>query len=160
MRYLLLGVALSALAACAAPNQGPSEPALLAQEKIESIDDFLAHQDYLRAGLQDGSIGDLSARELEEVIDRQDELRALLGDVETIGELSEEDKIRVLNAQNTINGILSRALADAPICRRETVVGSLRPRTVCMTPRQRERLRDNSRESLRYLQNGFMPRKN
>ena len=154
MRLAVIALALSVLAACAAVDTTPPpEP-----KKIATIDEYLAHQDYLRAGLLDGSLGELSERDLEEVFRRQDELRVLLGSVESIEALTEEQKIEVLNNQNAINGILTRSLADTPICRRETVVGSHRPRTVCMTARQREALRDNSRESIRYLQNGFLPR--
>ena len=154
MRRVAIALALSMLAACAAVETAPPpEP-----KKIETIDEYLAHQDYIRAGLLDGSLGELSERDLEEVFRRQDELRVLLGNVESIEALTEEQKIEVLNNQNAINGILTRSFADTPICRRETVVGSHRQRTVCMTARQREALRDNSRESIRYLQNGFLPR--
>ena len=122
------------------------------------IDAFLAEQDYIRAGLLDGSLGEYEPDEIEEVIRRQDQLRNVLGDVETVDELSEPQQIIVLNAQGTINGILTDSLRDVPICARERVVGSNRMRTVCLSARQREHLRDASQESLRYLQESFMPR--
>ena len=151
-------VTLTALAGCAtttgtqAPVTAPTGP-----EKIESIDEFLAHQDYVRAGLQDGSLGEVSARELEMVIEKQDELRRILSTVDAVEELDDIQAIQVLNAQETINGILQRNLEDRPICRRETVLGSHRTRTVCMTPRQRAQLREDSRQSLQYLQRAPMP---
>lgn len=157
-KYLGVIVTLAALAGCGtttgtrAPTTAPAGP-----EKIESIQDFLAHQDYIRAGLQDGSLGDVSARELEMVIEKQDELREILSTVDTIEELDEIQTIKVLNAQETINGVLARNLQDRPICRRETVLGSHRTRTVCMTARQRDQLREESRQSLQYLQRAPMP---
>lgn len=158
-RFLGIAAAFVALAGCGtttgaqAPTIGPDAP-----EKIESIDGFLAHQDYIRAGLQDGSLGEVSARELEMVIDKQDELRAILTTVGSVEDLDEIQTIKVLNAQETINGVLARNLEDRPICRRETVLGSHRTRTVCMTARQRNQLREESRQSLQYLQRAPMPK--
>ncbi len=160
-KFLGIAVALFMLAGCGTTT-GAQAPAIApdAPEKIESIDGFLAHQDYIRAGLYDGSLGDVTARELEMVIEKQDELREILSTVDSIEALDEIEAIKVLNAQETINGILARNLEDRPICRRETVVGSHRPRTVCMTARQRNQLREDSRESLRYLQESFQPIRN
>lgn len=155
-RFISVAAAAVLLGACAGVTPAPDAPA---PKQMASIDEFLAHQDYIRAGLMDGSYGEVEEREIELVIERQEEMRALLADVESVDELSEEDKIRIWNAQNVVNGVLTRSLSETPICRREAVLGSHRQRTVCLTPRQRERLRDDSRESLRYLQNGFMPRR-
>lgn len=157
-KYLGIAVALVALAGCGTTTGARApETASTAPEKIESIDGFLAHQDYIRAGLQDGSLGEVSARELEMVIEKQDELREILSTVDTIEDLDEIQTIKVLNAQETINGVLARNLEDRPICRRETVLGSHRTRTVCMTARQRNQLREESRQSLQYLQRAPMP---
>lgn len=161
MKYLGMAVTLVALAGCGTttgtqvPTVAPGAP-----EKIESIEGFLAHQDYIRAGLQDGSLGDFKTREFETVIEKQDELRKILSSVDSIAELDEDQAITVLNAQETINGILARNLEDRPICRRETVLGSHRTRTVCLTARQRDKLREDSRDSLRYLQHSILPLKN
>ena len=155
-KIVLVAAAAFMVSACAGPSPVADAPEPV---KIASIDEFLAHQDYIRAGIQDGSYGDIRAEEIELVIERQAELRAVLAGVESVDDLSEEDKIRIWNAQNAINGVLTRSLADTPICRREAVLGSHRQRTVCLTPRQSEKLREDSRESLRYLQNGFMPRR-
>lgn len=160
MRFALIAVALTLLAGCAAAPSDPSPALVTTPEKVESIEAFFAHQDYIRAGLLDGSLGEISERDIESVIAHQDELRALLGDLDSVDQLSEENKIRVMNAQNAINGILTRSFADTPICRRETVLGSHRQRTVCLTARQREKLREDSRESLRYLRNSMLPLKN
>ena len=151
-RLILPFAALLLLAACAT-TKAPPLPI-----NIADIDAFLAEQDYIRAGLLDGSLGEYEPDEVAEVIRRQDQLRNVLGGVATIDELSEPQQIIVLNAQGTINGILTDSLRDVPICARERVVGSNRMRTVCLSARQREHLRDASQESLRYLQESFMPR--
>ncbi|MEX0901075.1 MAG: hypothetical protein WD081_10360 [Gammaproteobacteria bacterium] len=158
VRYLGIALALLMLSGCGATT-GARAPATApaAPEKIESIEGFLAHQDYIRAGLQDGSLGDVTERQLEMVIEKQDKLREILSTVDSIDALDEIETIEVLNAQETINGILARNLEDRPICRRETVLGSHRTRTVCMTANQREKLREDSRSSLRYLQRAIMP---
>lgn len=160
LKYLGIALVIVALAGCSTTT-GSRTTAIAphAPENIENIEDFLAHQDYIRAGLQDGSLGDFSERQLEMVVQKQDELRNILSTVDSIDELDEVDAIKVLNAQETINGILARNLEDKPICRRETVLGSHRTRTVCLTARQRNQLREESQESLRYLQHSLMPDK-
>ena len=157
MRTILLVLALSALAACAGVETTPPPPE---PQKLASIDEFLARQDELRAGLQDGSLGELSERDLEEVMSRQDELRALLSSVDSVDQLTETQKIEAFNAQNTINGIITRSIAKTPICRRETAVGTHRMRTVCMTARQRDDMRESSSDTMRDLQRTLMPLKN
>ena len=155
-KIVLVAAAAFMVSACAGPSPVADAPEPV---KIASIDEFLTHRVLLRAGIQGGSDGDVRAGESDLVIERQAVLRGVRGGGESVDDLSEEDKIRIWNAQNAINGVLTRSLADTPICRREAVLGSHRQRTVCLTPRQSEKLREDSRESLRYLQNGFMPRR-
>jgi hypothetical protein len=125
--------------------------------RIEDIDAFLAHQDYLVAGMQDGSLGAFTDRQIEDVIHNREILRRELSRVETIDELSLGGKIAVFNAQGTINGIVTDSMRDTTLCTRETVVGSRRVQTVCMSARAREKLREDSQRSLRYLQRAPMP---
>lgn len=152
-KLLPLFTAFVLVCAC---TMAPPKPPLPIQ--IDDIDAFLAQQDYLRAGLLDGSIGTYDDDEIQEIIRRQDQLRGVLSGVGSIDELSEPQQIVVLNAQGTINGILTDTLYDVPICARERIVGSNRMHTVCLSPREREYLRDASQDSLRYLQESFMPR--
>lgn len=125
--------------------------------RITDIGEFLAHQDYLVAGMQDGSLGTFSTRQIEDVVRNRAILRRELSRVESVDELSLGGKIAVFNAQGTINGIVTDSVRDTTLCARETVVGSRRVQTVCMSARDREKLREDSQRSLKYLQRAPMP---
>ena len=78
MRRVAIALALSMLAACAAVETAPPpEP-----KKIETIDEYLAHQDYIRAGLLDGSLGELGERELEEMAASVPNVRQVVNEIE------------------------------------------------------------------------------
>ncbi len=124
---------------------------------ISDIDAFLAHQDYLVAGMQDGSIGTFSTRQIEDVVHNREILRRELSRVGNVDDLSLGGKIAVFNAQGIINGIVTNTVRDTTLCARETVVGSRRVQTVCMSAREREKLREDSQRSLKYLQRAPMP---
>lgn len=125
--------------------------------RITDIDAFLAHQDYLVAGMQDGSLGTFTDYQIDDVVRNREILRRELARVDTIDELSLGGKIAVFNAQSTINGIVTNTPRDATLCARETVVGSRRLQTVCMSAREREKMREDSQRSIRYLQRAPMP---
>lgn len=150
---LITVVAAALLTGCSIAPPRDDAPEI----RITDIDAFLAHQDALMADLQSGSLGTFNDRQVDEVIRNREILRRELARVGTIDELSLGGKIAVFNAQNTINGIVTNTPRDTVLCARETVVGSHRIQTVCMSERQREKLREDSRESLRYLQRAIMP---
>lgn len=124
--------------------------------KIISVQDYLWQQEQIRAGLEDGSLGAFSAEDKALVLSKQNELKAVLSGVETIDELTDEDRIVVFNAQEQINGVLQRNLYDTPICRREHTVGTYRQKTVCLTPRQRTELAEYAQEAMRPFQRSTM----
>lgn len=162
LKWTTLSAAALLLAACGATTPETKAPAAAASEaqaetgKIISVQDYLWQQEQIRAGIEDGSLGAFSSDDKALVLQKQNELKTVLAGVETIDELSEEDRIVVFNAQEQINGVLQRNLYDTPICRREHTVGSYRPTTVCLTPRQRTELAEYAQEAMRPFQRSTM----
>lgn len=67
--------------------------------------------------------------------------------------LSEADKVAVFNDQELVNTVLTQAREDSRlICKRERVVGSNMPQSVCITVAERRRARESSTDALRSLQ--------
>lgn len=67
--------------------------------------------------------------------------------------LNEEQKVRVFNDQELVNGILTQAAEDSRlICRREKQIGSNRTTTHCMTALQRQRQMEDARKSMTQSQ--------
>ena len=64
-------------------------------------------------------------------------------------ELSEDDKVKLLNDQELVNALLTKANKDSRIqCRREKKVGSHRTTSLCRTVAEWRRASQNSREDL------------
>ena len=61
------------------------------------------------------------------------EIESTLAGHGSVSELSEAEKVAVLNAQEQVNGILAKRDRDRLICERRVVVGSHFPQTVCET---------------------------
>lgn len=66
-----------------------------------------------------------------------------------VDQLSPEDKVKVINDQELVNTILTRAGEDSRlVCSREKKVGSHRATTQCHTVAQRRRMREESQQEL------------
>lgn len=81
----------------------------------------------------------------------------LLKGVEVIEELSSEDRVRLFNAQEKINGLLLQHDGQRLVCEKTRVTGSHRPRTVCMTYAEREAAREDSQRLFRVHNRGINP---
>ena len=66
-----------------------------------------------------------------------------------VDQLSSDDKVKVINDQELVNTILTRAGEDSRlVCTREKKVGSHRVTTQCQTVAQRRRMREESQQEL------------
>lgn len=87
-------------------------------------------------------------------------MTSLLKGVEVIEELSHEDRVRLFNAQEKINGLLLQHDGQRLVCEKTRVTGSHRPRTVCMTYAEREAAREDSQRLFRVYSRGISPEPN
>ena len=69
-------------------------------------------------------------------------METLLGDVQHVDELSDNDKMKLLNAQSHVNAVLLKNDDQRLVCERYTPTGSHRPQKVCMTVAERARLQE------------------
>ena len=142
-RILLLIVVAGVLSACGGQTVRPAT-----ETKAAGIDEFLEYQRAMRKNFDDGMTGSLTPEEVAEVKRQQDVMFTALDGVDSIEALDDDSRLEVYNAQQTINGIITKNVANTPICRRESTLGSHRQRTVCMTPSQRAEAADNARRML------------
>jgi hypothetical protein len=64
---------------------------------------------------------------------------------ESVGELNNEERLRLINVQEHANAILTQHDGQRLICKRETPTGSHRPSNLCMTLAQRKQATEDSR---------------
>ena len=118
-------------------------------ERIVDIESFLAQQQEIRADMAGAKkfkhVTDYDKRRLYAA---QDQIFTLLTGRTSTDELDSDQLVALYNAQEEVNAILTEAELDRPICVRETVVGSRRVVTVCLTVRERRDLQQNARQTM------------
>jgi hypothetical protein len=77
-----------------------------------------------------------------------DEMQRILAGRASLDELSNDERIRLINAQEHVNAILTRHDGERLICKRETPTGSHRPVNNCVTFADRKRDQEASRRFL------------
>ena len=103
---------------------------------IDNVPKFLDYQRDLRDDLKKPKFRHIGSTSRKKLLAAQDELFDLLGGKRSVEELTQEQQIKVYNAQHLIAGIMTNAELDRPICKRERRVGSNMAQTVCTTKRQ------------------------
>jgi hypothetical protein len=87
------------------------------------------------------------------------EMERVLEGRQSIDELTNADKLRLINAQEHVNAILVQHDGRRLICERVTPTGSHRPKNVCASLAERKRANEDSTNFLRSIQGGgAMPR--
>lgn len=122
--------------------------------------DFAAQRAQIERDLADGkTYAEISAGDRAKVRESLNRISGELEGVESIDELNDTAKARVLNDQEQINQILTAAKADSRlVCTREAKTGSNRKVTICQTVAERNRRREVDHENLRAgLRRGIMP---
>jgi hypothetical protein len=93
---------------------------------------------------------ELSPTDRASVINALARVQEKLGDEAVLSSLHPTAQVDVVNDQELVNGLLSKAAADSRlICRREMLTGSNRPQTVCMTAAERTAMRERSMDVMR-----------
>lgn len=88
-----------------------------------------------------------------------DEMERVLEGRQSVDELTNADKLRLINAQEHANAILTQHDGRRLICERVTPTGSHRPKNVCTSLAERKRANEDSTKFLRSIQgSGAMPR--
>ncbi len=144
MRRIALILMLALATVAAASQQGSVEAV-----RIADIESFLAQQQAIRADMAGAKkfkhVADFDKRQLYAA---QDEMFALLTGRTSTDELDSTQLVALYNAQEVVNAVLAEAELDRPICERQTVLGSRRIQTVCLTVRERRDLETASRQTM------------
>jgi hypothetical protein len=121
---------------------------------------FASQRQAIEAELATGSrYAEIGRAERREVLESLDLIGSMLSRYGGVDETPPNERVRLFNAQERVNQILTRAAADSRLhCQRERPTGSHRHTTVCVTVAERERIREHSRRTSDYMRNpGHMP---
>lgn len=170
MRHLIQILCVSILCAACAGNgqqnhrQGASADPELAPEAVSSeprkvsVDEYLDFLDELKAAVEAGEIREFSQNEYNSFqrIDRR--LRNELADVDHIEQLAGDNKIRVYNLHQELQGVIIGDPENYQICRREHTVGTNFRKTRCISAGDFRRNQEENRRQLRQMMGaGPMP---
>lgn len=123
-----------------------------------SVDEYIEFLDNLKVAVESGDIRDFNRREYQEFQRINSQLRNELAGVETVEQLGEDNKIRVFNLHQELQGVVIGDPENHVICRREHTVGTNFRRTTCVSAGDFERNQEASRRQLRQLMGpGPMP---
>lgn len=106
----------------------------------------------INKALSDGeTYSELQPADLRVVQDSLGRISTLLGDAQTIDQMSPDAKVELFNEQEKVNTLLVQAHKDSRmVCRREKPTGSHRPTTLCLTVAERRRQREAANDFFRY----------
>lgn len=144
MRRTTLVLLLVLATVASAAQQAGDKPV-----RIADIESFLGQQQAIRADMAGSRkfkhVAEFDKRQLYAA---QDQMFALLNGRASTDELDADQLVALYNAQEVVNSVLAEAELDRPICERQTVLGSRRVQTVCLTVRERRDLETASRQTM------------
>jgi predicted RNase H-like nuclease len=101
--------------------------------------EFETHKAKLIKELDSDRYSEISPSDKNAVLKALDRIETRMQDVTSSDQLSEKDRVDVMNDQEVINTITTHAEADSRlICERSMATGTHRPATSCMTVVQRK----------------------
>lgn len=153
-KTLLLAVSLAA-----APLALAAQPVAAQAPLAVDANDFATQRAYIEKDLADGdTYSEISAADRREVRASLDRISSLLDGGKSPDALTDDQKVALYNAQESVNTILTQAGADSrKVCTRETPTGSNRRVTTCTTVAERERRRALDQEALGKSRRGLVP---
>lgn len=123
---------------------------------------FAQQHERIRAEFDDGeTYGEISPQQQADVQRALGRIKATLGEAGSVSELSAQERVDLMNDQEVVNTILTRAREDSRmVCKREKKVGSHRPTTQCFTVAERRRARELAQSDLERGQRTMNPLSN
>ncbi len=118
--------------------------------EVVPINEFLTALEELRGKLEEGNPRELGRREWREFDKLQGDFEKLLDDVESVEELSEKDRIALINTQEDLDVLLMGGGRNDEriICRQVRKTGSRIARQECITQRELEIQREQTSNAL------------
>ncbi|HKE48207.1 MAG TPA: hypothetical protein VKB52_09080 [Rhodanobacteraceae bacterium] len=142
---VIAALALAAAATVAAAKENYHEKALNA----DTPEKFAVVADNIRKEMSPGGRYEyVKPDERKDVEKALGDITAIFDQNGSIADMKQDTKIRLFNAQEVVNSILTRRDSDRVICKNETKVGSHIPVTTCHTYAQEEEARRGTKEQL------------
>ncbi len=118
--------------------------------KAETADQFAAVVADVRSEMREGGRYEfVQAPERAEVDRNLASMERLFGaNGGLVANMSQDDKVALFNAQESVNAILTRRDADRVICENRKPIGSNIPKTTCHTYRQQEEARRGTNKAM------------
>ena len=136
---LTFAVSGAAFAAKAPPPSVDADRAGFADQKAAVEHEILKGEHF----------AEISTEDREAVFAALARMDAIMEGHASAAELSEDDKVKLINDQSLVNALLTKANKDSRIqCKREKKVGSHRHTSTCRTVAEWRRASQNSREDL------------
>lgn len=164
---MLIIIATLVCVACAGGQQNQRQSGQNAELQPEpvadmpetaSVDEYLDFLDKLKVAVESGDIREFTSREHQQFQRINRQLRDELANVDQIEDLHDENKIRVFNLHQELQGVIIGDPENYLICRRDHRVGTNFKQTRCIPAGDFRRSQEENRRHLRYLmQPGPMP---
>lgn len=143
MRYSLICTAVLALAAAFPAWAESASPS-------PSLDEIRVQQTQLRDAARAGSgaFADLSGRERDALVQKQDVLLGLIEGTQSVEQLDEPVRMDVFNRLEEIRAIVDKAENNRVVCTYETKVGTHMKTRICKTVAERQRDREQAVDAM------------
>lgn len=151
---ILSAVVLLAASTVSIASSRPEQPKPVFGETV-ATSEFPALIEMVRDEIKPGGrweyVPERDRPKLETQMKRMQDLIAGHPDVDA---MSDADKSKLMNAQSSVNAILTRHDGKRLICERHKPTGSHRTETICITYAKRQAMRENSQQALQKMQSG------
>jgi len=147
MRILLAALLLFAAVFPAAASRFSAFPQKLRPNQFDQVVSLIEQE--MTPG---GSFEHVDADQQVVVRDRLRRMSELLNGRTSLDELSEDQKVLLINNQEAVNAILLDAPEEQVVCQRRELVGSHQIETVCESKRDAARRREMSQQEMKRLQ--------
>jgi hypothetical protein len=145
LAVMLVASALALCAAIAAAKENYKEKAFNADTRAR-FEEVAAN---VRQEMETGGRYEYVSTSERKTIDRKlSEMESLFKDSDSVESMKQDTKIKLFNAQEVVNSILTRRDRDRVICKNEAPLGSHIPVTTCHTYGQEEDARRETRKQL------------
>jgi len=150
---LLAPVAASAQTPGASEKQDANERV----ERIDNVAEYVQRTREVIDGARDGIYGKIRKRDMDRVVQSQEQIEALFADRQGPITLTHDEQIQLTNAQESINAIIQADDKSRIVCTRAKVIGTRFAKTECITVAERERRADTARRIIKTANDYCVP---
>ncbi|MBS0438147.1 MAG: hypothetical protein JSS33_01930 [Proteobacteria bacterium] len=152
-RFVTFSAALALVSCAACIPAAHAAPPVAKPLVAQSLDSFMQDQARIRKDMQPGGqYGYISNLEKNRVEASLAQMQNLLTANKSKADMSESDKVALVNAQEEVNGILEHNDNNRLVCEHVAPVGSHRPITTCHTYAEIMEQRERTQHDMQRMQ--------